>query len=125
MIRKSLFLAFLAGVFALSTGLPVETQVRADFPPDCDLVCSCQTRTTATFTRVGANCTRAQNRAAAAASAAAVCNAGETPCGSTTVYVTHSCFPHPVSGQTAASAFAEYKCEVCYLDCGPICPPIP
>lgn len=119
MLRKAMFLTFLAGALALSAGFPLDS-VKAVPPQNCELVCSCQNRTTATFTKVGATCSRAQDNAAAAAQAAAVCNSWETPCGPVTVYVTFNCFPHPVSGQIAASAFATYSCEVCHLECDPL-----
>lgn len=70
----------------------------------------CEFRVTPRFTRVGATCARAKQRASDAAFAAARCGFDEIRCGLGRAFVSADCFPHPVSGQTAAEAFVEYQC---------------
>ncbi len=112
MIRKTIFASFLAAALAapfVSQLQFVAAEASTIVPPPC----FCFNFTTARFTRVGATCQRAKNNAVAAASNAAQCSPGDQPCGPTSIFVSHDCFPHPVSGQTAAEAFAEYSCEIC------------
>lgn len=127
-MRRILFVAVLTLAMAVPAMLQFDTAV-ADQIVICRDVCTCEARTTPRLTRVGATCSRAQDNAAAAAAAAAQCNAGETPCGPTSVFVSHDCFPHPVSGQIAAEAFADYECEscreVCTIRCRPDIPDRP
>lgn len=116
-MRRLIPLAILAIAVAATLSISFEQANAA--PPNCELVCNCNHLTTAHFIRVGATCPKAQTNAANAATAAAVCPSGQTSCGPVTVYVTFSCFPHPVSGQIAAEAFATYSCQECHLECDP------
>ncbi len=117
-MTKALFVAILAAVL-LAPGALQLTQAGSDPCPDpnCQEFTICQKRTTARFIRVGHSCKRARERASIAAHDAAQCRFGESPCGPTRVFVTQNCFPHPVSGQTAAEAFAEYECQFTIIDC--------
>ncbi len=118
---KKVFFVLLLGVAMGAPALIQFEEVAASDFVICRDVCTCEARETARFVRVGADCARAQNNAAAAATAAAQCNFGESSCGATSVFVSHMCFPHPVSGQTAAEAFAEYHCLSCVEECEVIC----
>lgn len=117
-MTKALFVAILAVVLLAPSAMQLIQAGSDPCPdPDCREITICQKRTTERFIRVGHSCARAKERATDAAHAAAQCKFFESPCGPTTVFVSHDCFPHPVSGQTAAEAFAEYECQFTIIDC--------
>lgn len=107
----------LASGFTAQKALAQGTQLYCQGGYECEPVCTCVQRTTATFRRVGSTCDRAKENAAQAAMDAAVCASGEWPCGQTQVFVSYECEPHPVSGAISALAFANYYCQVCQLQC--------
>lgn len=82
----------------------------------CEVICRCVQRTTDDVTRVGATCSRARQRAAAAARELAVCPANsEGPCGPTT-HTVDACQTIPTGG-FSATARAFYHCEFCFERC--------
>lgn len=82
----------------------------------CPVICHCFPLRTEDVTRVGATCTRARQRAAAAARELAVCPPdSEGHCGPTTHNV-DACERIPTGG-FSATARAFYQCEFCEEIC--------